>query len=122
MIYSEKDICNSSLSIIPFCHWLFLQYFHFVDIIKFIHNEALEKNMKETIPLSFSCSYFSYKNGSLTREKIRDEISLSAISEKWPQVEIKEKQEDKATWDVFNQLLDITPRGNFGNIGKKMFY
>ena len=54
----------------------------------------------------------------MTREKIRDEISLSAISEKWPQVEIKENQKDKATWDVFNQLLDITPRGNFGNIGK----
>ena len=65
--------------------------------------------------------HYSYKNGSLTREKIRDEISLSAISEKWPQVEIKEKQEDKATWDVFNQLLDITPRGNFGNIGKNIF-
>ena len=53
----------------------------------------------------------------MTREKIRDQISLSAISEKWPQVEIKEKHENKATWDVFNQLLDITPRGNFGNIG-----
>ena len=66
--------------------------------------------------------HYSYKNGSLTREKIRDEISLSAISEKWPQVEIKENQRDKATWDVFNQLLDITPRGNFGNIGKKTFY
>ena len=63
-------------------------------------------------------AYCSYKNGSLTREKIRDEISLSAISEKWPQVEIKDKHDDsKPTWDVFNQLLDITPRGNFGNIG-----
>ena len=63
-------------------------------------------------------AYYSYKNGSLTREKIRDEISLSAISEKWPQVEIKDKHDaSKPTWDVFNQLLDITPRGNFGNIG-----
>ena len=78
--------------------------------------------MKDTMPLFFACFHYSYKNGSLTREKIRDEISLSAISEKWPQVEIKENQGDKATWDVFNQLLDITPRGNFGNIGKNMFY
>ena len=68
--------------------------------------------------LSIYIVHYSYKNGSLTREKVRDEISLSAISEKWPQVEIKENQKDKATWDVFNQLLDITPRGNFGNIGK----
>ena len=67
-------------------------------------------------------AYYSYKNGSLTREKIRDEISLSAISEKWPQVEIKDKHDDsKPTWDVFNQLLDITPRGNFGNIGMCVF-
>ena len=76
-------------------------------------NYTKQKNIK--FPLVF---HYSYKNGSLTREKIRDEISLSAISEKWPQVEIKENQKDKATWDVFNQLLDITPRGNFGNIGK----
>lgn len=68
-------------------------------------------------------AYCSYKNGSLTREKIRDEISLSAISEKWPQVEIKDKHDDsKPTWDVFNQLLDITPRGNFGNIGMCVFF
>ena len=53
----------------------------------------------------------------MTREKIRDEISLSAISEKCSQVEVKEKNKDKTTWDVFNQLLDSTPRGNFGNIG-----
>ena len=68
-------------------------------------------------------AYYSYKNGSLTREKIRDEISLSAISEKWPQVEIKDKHDEdsKPTWDVFNQLLDITPRGNFGNIGMCVF-
>ena len=76
--------------------------------------------IKKTMPLSIYIYivHYSYKNGSLTREKVRDEISLSAISEKWPQVEIKENQKDKATWDVFNQLLDITPRGNFGNIGK----
>ena len=66
---------------------------------------------------------FSYKNGSLTREKVRDETSLSAISEKWPQVKMKQRgsevwQEGKQSWDVFNQLLDITPRGNFGNLGK----
>ena len=42
--------------------------------------------------------YFSYKNGSLTREVVRDETS-------------------EGSWDLFNQLLDSTPRGNFGNIG-----
>ena len=70
--------------------------------------------------LLISNSIYSYKNGSLTREKIRDDISLSAISEKWPQVEIKESGNNhdiKPTWDVFNQLLGSTPRGNFGNIG-----
>jgi len=40
----------------------------------------------------------SYKNGSLTREIIRDETSEGA-------------------WDLFSQLLESTPRGNFGNIG-----
>ena len=70
--------------------------------------------------MSFSFFNFSYKNGSLTREKMRDEISLSAVSEKWPQVQIKGPNvtnDGKAYWDVFNQLLDIIPRGNFGNIG-----
>ncbi|XP_068209917.1 xylulose kinase-like [Palaemon carinicauda] len=42
-----------------------------------------------------------FKNGSLTREKIRDENA-------------------DGSWDIFNQLLDMTPRGNFGNIG--MYY
>lgn len=39
-----------------------------------------------------------FKNGSLTREKIRDECA-------------------DGSWDIFSQLLDMTPRGNFGNIG-----
>ncbi|KAK7084821.1 hypothetical protein SK128_003813 [Halocaridina rubra] len=42
-----------------------------------------------------------FKNGSLTREKIRDESA-------------------DGSWDLFNQLLDMTPRGNFGNMG--MYY
>ena len=42
---------------------------------------------------------FSWKNGSLTRERIRDESA-------------------GGSWDLFNQLLDSTPRGNFGNVGK----
>ena len=42
---------------------------------------------------------FSWKNGSLTRERIRDESA-------------------GGSWDLFNQLLDSTPRGNFGNLGK----
>ena len=42
--------------------------------------------------------YFSYKNGSVTRERIRDEVA-------------------EGQWDLFNQLLNSTPRGNFGNIG-----
>ncbi|XP_076056082.1 xylulose kinase-like [Oratosquilla oratoria] len=42
-----------------------------------------------------------FKNGSITRERIRDECS-------------------NGSWDIFNQLLDMTPRGNFGNIG--MYY
>jgi len=39
-----------------------------------------------------------YKNGSLTRERIRDSKA-------------------EGRWDLFNELLDATPRGNFGNIG-----
>lgn len=42
-----------------------------------------------------------FKNGSFTREKIRDESA-------------------DGSWDIFNQLLDMTPRGNFGNMG--MYY
>merc|ERR1712226_999036 len=38
-----------------------------------------------------------YKNGSVTRERIRNEVA-------------------EGNWDLFNQLLDSTPRGNFGNI------
>lgn len=40
-----------------------------------------------------------FKNGSLTRQRIRDSCA------------------DKS-WDIFNQLLESTPRGNFGNMGK----
>ena len=42
---------------------------------------------------------FSWKNGSLTRERIRDECA-------------------DRDWDIFDQLLDSTPRGNFRNVGK----
>ena len=35
----------------------------------------------------------------MTRERIRNEVA-------------------EGNWDLFNQLLDSTPRGNFGNIGK----
>ncbi|XP_050729183.1 xylulose kinase-like isoform X2 [Eriocheir sinensis] len=51
-----------------------------------------------------STSYMAllcFKNGSLTREKIRDECA-------------------DGTWDIFNELLEMTPRGNFGNMG--MYY
>ena len=41
----------------------------------------------------------SFKNGSLTREKIRDTCS-------------------KGSWDTFNQHLLSTPMGNGGNIGQ----
>ena len=39
-----------------------------------------------------------YKNGSVTRERIRNE-------------------EADGSWEYFNKLLNSTPRGNFGNIG-----
>lgn len=39
-----------------------------------------------------------FKNGSLTRERIRDECAESS-------------------WQLFSDLLESTPRGNFGNIG-----
>jgi len=39
-----------------------------------------------------------YKNGSLTRERIRDSCA-------------------NGDWGIFNELIDSTPRGNFGNIG-----
>lgn len=42
--------------------------------------------------------FFSFKNGSLTRERIRNSCA-------------------EGSWNIFNQLLDSTPRGNFGNIG-----
>lgn len=38
-----------------------------------------------------------FKNGSLTRERIRDSCA-------------------NGSWDIFNQLLESTPRGNFGNM------
>lgn len=39
-----------------------------------------------------------FKNGSLTRERIRDSAA-------------------EGSWQIFNELLESTPRGNFGNIG-----
>jgi hypothetical protein len=43
----------------------------------------------------------SYKNGSLLRERVRDEVA-------------------GGSWDSFNSLLGETPRGNFGNLGTCM--
>ena len=42
---------------------------------------------------------FSYKNGSLTRERIRDKCS-------------------EQSWEKFGHFLDTTPKGNNGNIGQ----
>jgi hypothetical protein len=42
----------------------------------------------------------SYKNGSLLRERVRDEVA-------------------GGSWDSFNSLLGETPRGNFGNLGMR---
>ncbi|KAI4458044.1 sugar kinase [Holotrichia oblita] len=39
-----------------------------------------------------------FKNGSLTRERIRNICA-------------------EGSWEIFNQLLESTPRGNFGNMG-----
>ncbi|XP_050297217.1 xylulose kinase-like isoform X2 [Anthonomus grandis grandis] len=39
-----------------------------------------------------------FKNGSLTRERVRNACA-------------------EGSWDIFNQLLGSTPRGNFGNMG-----
>lgn len=39
---------------------------------------------------------YSFKNGSLTRERIRNETAQDS-------------------WQIFNELLESTPRGNFGN-------
>lgn len=39
-----------------------------------------------------------FKNGSLTRERIRDSAA-------------------EGSWQIFNELLESTPRGNFGNLG-----
>lgn len=39
---------------------------------------------------------YSFKNGSLTRERIRNETAQNS-------------------WQIFNELLESTPRGNFGN-------
>ena len=40
-----------------------------------------------------------YKNGSLTRERIRDAAA-------------------NGDWTIFSELIESTPRGNFGNIGE----
>ncbi|XP_058802914.1 xylulose kinase isoform X7 [Phymastichus coffea] len=44
------------------------------------------------------CRRISFKNGSLTRERVRDAAAGS-------------------DWRLFDELLDNTPRGNFGNLG-----
>eukprot|EP00092_Neocalanus_flemingeri_P014859 GFUD01016044.1.p1 GENE.GFUD01016044.1~~GFUD01016044.1.p1 ORF type:complete len:541 (+),score=138.72 GFUD01016044.1:243-1865(+) len=48
----------------------------------------------ETAYMALLC----YKNGSLTRERLRDSCA-------------------DGNWDIFNELIDSTTRGNFGNIG-----
>lgn len=40
--------------------------------------------------------YCRFKNGSLTRERIRNDAA-------------------QGSWQIFNELLESTPRGNFGN-------
>lgn len=62
--------------------------------------------LPEFVEIKITCSHsclsfghlFSFKNGSLTRERIRDNCA-------------------EGSWDIFSKLLDSTPRGNFGNIG-----
>lgn len=54
----------------------------------------------DTFKLGYIFLYiYSYKNGSLSRERIRNDCC-------------------EGSWDIFSQLLDMTPRGNFGNIGE----
>ena len=48
--------------------------------------------------MRFFCRY-SYKNGSLTRQEVRDRCA-------------------KGQWEEFDRLLDSTRPGNDGNIGK----
>ena len=50
--------------------------------------------------LMFVSFLFSFKNGSLTRENIRNKCAGSS-------------------WDQFNDLLASTPAGNNGNLGKQ---
>jgi hypothetical protein len=40
-----------------------------------------------------------FKNGSLTRERIRDSCA-------------------EGLWKLFNELINSMPQGNFGNVGK----
>lgn len=42
--------------------------------------------------------FFSFKNGSLTRERLRNHYA-------------------NESWEIFNTLLERTPRGNFGYLG-----
>lgn len=44
---------------------------------------------------------FSFKNGSLARERIQKECA-------------------DGSWDIFSELLNMTPQGNFGNVGKSV--
>ena len=49
--------------------------------------------------LSPTLILISFSNGSLTREGVRDRCA-------------------DGSWELFSQLLDTTPRGNFGNMGQ----
>lgn len=57
--------------------------------------EFLDSNENE---YEFWRFHLSFKNGSLTRQRIRDSAA-------------------GGSWQLFNELLDSTPRGNFGNVG-----
>lgn len=59
-----------------------------------LNGHLMCKSTEETGWLGLFC----FKNGSLTRERMRNLYANSS-------------------WDKFNILLDSTPRGNFGNIG-----
>lgn len=50
----------------------------------------------------FLCCPCSFKNGSLTRERIKDECA-------------------EGSWEKFSEYLTKTPTGNNGNIGKCQF-
>lgn len=62
-------------------------------------NPALEGHvMVNPVASDAFMGMLCYKNGSLTRQRVRDHCA-------------------GGSWDIFASLIDSTPRGNFGNIG-----